>query len=271
MGLQAQGPAGEGRAVVREGWRFFVEDPEGATGWIARSQLDPQRGALVVRQGVGRYSAPSLQRHRRCAAGRAGRGSAKLGRCREGWCEIEVAGRGGWVVRERLWGAEGLPGDEVTLRRDAVFRGPIGRKIGRLDRFRLGRGFTPRRCPCGQQRPHQREQILARRDHTSFDRHPAVASPPPMHSEATNNIFERGVDSQSYASPPISAARLSPVGSENARLQPGLTMMRRDFRLAPDWRRTQPVPDPALTLWLSPKIRAWGRNSRLATAGESLV
>jgi len=95
---------------VREGWRF-VEDPEGATGWIARSQLDPQRGALVVGKGLAdiraQPAAASALRWR-AEPGVVG----KLGRCREGWCEIEVAGRGGWVVRERLWGAEGLPGDE---------------------------------------------------------------------------------------------------------------------------------------------------------------
>ena len=71
---------------VREGWRY-VEDPEGDKGWIARSQLDPERSA---EPGV----------------------VAALGTCREGWCEVDIAGRKGWIQQARLWGTEALPGDE---------------------------------------------------------------------------------------------------------------------------------------------------------------
>jgi SH3-like domain-containing protein len=28
-----------------------------------------------------------------------------LGDCEAGWCELDVAGREGWVRAERLWGA----------------------------------------------------------------------------------------------------------------------------------------------------------------------
>ena len=95
---------------VREGWRF-VEDPEGATGWIARSQLDPARGALVVGEGLADVRAEP-------AAGSALRWRAepgvvgRLNTCREGWCEVDIAGRKGWVARSRLWGTDSLPGDE---------------------------------------------------------------------------------------------------------------------------------------------------------------
>jgi SH3-like domain-containing protein len=37
---------------------------------------------------------------------------ANLLRCRESWCEVDIAGRKGWTLRERLWGAEDLSGDE---------------------------------------------------------------------------------------------------------------------------------------------------------------
>ena len=36
----------------------------------------------------------------------------KLKGCRVDWCEVDIGGRKGWIARERLWGAEDLPGDE---------------------------------------------------------------------------------------------------------------------------------------------------------------
>jgi SH3-like domain-containing protein len=95
---------------VREGWRL-VEDPEGTRGWIARSQLDPARTALVSGKGVAdirtEASAASALRWR-AQPGVVG----KLLRCREAWCEVDIAGRKGWIARKRLWGEEDLPGDE---------------------------------------------------------------------------------------------------------------------------------------------------------------
>lgn len=95
---------------VREGWRL-VEDPEGARGWIARSQLDPARGVMVVGTGLADVRAeasPTSALNWRAQPGVV----ANLLRCRESWCEVDIAGRKGWALRERLWGAEDLPGDE---------------------------------------------------------------------------------------------------------------------------------------------------------------
>jgi SH3-like domain-containing protein len=95
---------------VREGWRF-VEDPEGTTGWIARSQLDPERGVLVIGTELAEMrAAPDAASALRWRA-RPGV-VARLRSCRDSWCEIDAAGRSGWVARERLWGTESLPGDE---------------------------------------------------------------------------------------------------------------------------------------------------------------
>jgi len=95
---------------VREGWRF-VEDPEGTRGWIARSQLDPDRGALVVGTGLAEIRAgPSAAATLRWRAEPGVVG--KLAGCREGWCEVDIAGRKGWMLANRLWGTEPLPGDE---------------------------------------------------------------------------------------------------------------------------------------------------------------
>ena len=95
---------------VREGWRY-VEDPEGDRGWIARSQLDPERGALITGKGLADLRAepsPASALRWRAEPGVI----AALGPCREGWCEVDIAGRKGWIQQARLWGTEALPGDE---------------------------------------------------------------------------------------------------------------------------------------------------------------
>jgi SH3-like domain-containing protein len=95
---------------VREGWRL-VEDPQGDRGWIARSQLDPERGALVTGKGVADVRAePSATSALRWRAEPGVVG--KLRGCRADWCEVDIGGRKGWIARARLWGAEDLPGDE---------------------------------------------------------------------------------------------------------------------------------------------------------------
>jgi SH3-like domain-containing protein len=95
---------------VREGWRL-VEDPQGDKGWIARSQLDPERGALVTGQGLADVRAePSAASALRWRAQPGVVGGLKG--CRAEWCEVDIGGRKGWIARARLWGAEDLPGDE---------------------------------------------------------------------------------------------------------------------------------------------------------------
>lgn len=95
---------------VREGWRL-VEDPEGTQGWIASSQLDPERGALVVGSGLADIRAEASSAS--AVRWRAEPGVVvRLMRCRDAWCEVDSAARKGWIARARLWGAEDLPGDE---------------------------------------------------------------------------------------------------------------------------------------------------------------
>lgn len=95
---------------VREGWRL-VRDADGAQGWVAASQLTPERGVMVTGPALADLrSAPDGGAMLRW---RAEPGVvAKFLRCRESWCEIDVAGRTGWVEAARLWGSESLPGDE---------------------------------------------------------------------------------------------------------------------------------------------------------------
>ena len=94
---------------VREGWRL-VQDADGVQGWVAASQLTPDRGVLVVGSGLAdlRASAePGAELRWRAEPGVV----ARLLRCREAWCEIDVEGRTGWMPAVRLWGVEPLPGN----------------------------------------------------------------------------------------------------------------------------------------------------------------
>jgi SH3-like domain-containing protein len=104
---------------LREGWRL-VEDPEGTQGWIASSQLNPARGVMVVGTGLAEVRADGS--NTAALKWRAQPGVvASLLRCREAWCEVDLAtakqresGKRlrGWIERQRLWGTEALPGDE---------------------------------------------------------------------------------------------------------------------------------------------------------------
>jgi SH3-like domain-containing protein len=95
---------------IREGWRL-VEDHEGTQGWISASQLDLARAGLVIGSGLADVRAgPS---DAAAINWRAQPGVvAKIKPCREGWCEVDIAGRKGWMSAARLWGSENLPGDE---------------------------------------------------------------------------------------------------------------------------------------------------------------
>lgn len=88
---------------VNQGWRL-VEDPDGERGWIVARLLDPDRGAIVVGDGLAEMRAApeaSAKVLWRAEPGVTG----ELGDCEADWCELDVAGREGWVRAERLWGA----------------------------------------------------------------------------------------------------------------------------------------------------------------------
>lgn len=88
---------------LKEGWRF-VEDPDGAKGWMLSDFLTRQRGAIVKGRGPAemREQADAASRLKwRLAPGVTG----KLGDCEAGWCEFDAAGHKGFVPQDRLWGA----------------------------------------------------------------------------------------------------------------------------------------------------------------------
>jgi SH3-like domain-containing protein len=88
---------------VNQGWRL-VEDPDGERGWIVARLLDPDRGAIVTGDGLAELRAQPQAAAKvlwRAEPGVVG----ALGSCDEGWCELDVSGRKGWIRAERLWGA----------------------------------------------------------------------------------------------------------------------------------------------------------------------
>lgn len=88
---------------VAQGWRLVV-DPEGAQGWVSASLLSPDRGAVVVGEGLAALRAEpnqGAQLRWNAEPGVVG----KLGDCDLGWCQFDVGGRKGWVRADRLWGA----------------------------------------------------------------------------------------------------------------------------------------------------------------------
>lgn len=88
---------------VAQGWRLVV-DPDGAQGWVSASLLSPDRGAVVVGEGLAALRAEpnqGAQLRWNAEPGVVG----KLGDCDLGWCQFDVGGRKGWVRADRLWGA----------------------------------------------------------------------------------------------------------------------------------------------------------------------
>lgn len=89
---------------VHEGWRL-VQDPAGDEGWVTANLLSKERGTIVVGEGLAAIrAAPSEGAKVKWNAEPGVVG--KLGDCEAGWCEIDVAGRAGYVRSERLWGAD---------------------------------------------------------------------------------------------------------------------------------------------------------------------
>lgn len=87
---------------VHEGWRL-VRDPDGAEGWVTANLLSKERGALVIGKGLAAIRADPGDGAKLKWNAEPGVVAA-LGDCREGWCEVDVGGRAGYMRAERLWG-----------------------------------------------------------------------------------------------------------------------------------------------------------------------
>jgi SH3-like domain-containing protein len=89
-------------------WRR-IRDWEGAEGWVHQSMLSGRR-AVVVLGDIRRLRLspdPGAPAAARLEPGVVG----TLARCRDQWCEVEVAGYEGWLARGEFWGV--YPGETV--------------------------------------------------------------------------------------------------------------------------------------------------------------
>lgn len=84
-------------------WRK-IEDPDGAQGWMQANMLTDARTAMV--KGAVRplraAARPDAAINWRAEPGVIG----TLRRCEAGWCELDIAGKRGWIEAAHLWGAE---------------------------------------------------------------------------------------------------------------------------------------------------------------------
>ena len=84
-------------------WRRVV-DSDGAGGWVYHSLLSGRRTALVtaeeatLRDRPVETAVPVAKAEQGVVAG--------LGPCEPRWCQIEIQGVRGWVLRNRIWGVE---------------------------------------------------------------------------------------------------------------------------------------------------------------------
>ncbi len=82
-------------------WRK-VRDVDGSEGWVHKSLLTGRRSILVI--GAVR----TLRRDPDGASATVARAEAgvvgSLLACADGWCQIEIEGRKGWLPAAQLWG-----------------------------------------------------------------------------------------------------------------------------------------------------------------------
>lgn len=94
--------------VVYGDWRK-VEDPDGTQGWMLGNLLSATRTAMVMGDTVELHETPSFGGR---VLWRAARGVVgRLSKCSQGWCYLDVRGRGGFVEASHLWGVD--PGEAI--------------------------------------------------------------------------------------------------------------------------------------------------------------
>lgn len=82
-------------------WRR-VRDSEGTTGWMHSALLSGSRTAIITGSIRTLYTEPSVSA-RGVLRAEPGVISA-LEICENGWCQIDIMGREGWIPQEHLWG-----------------------------------------------------------------------------------------------------------------------------------------------------------------------
>ena len=83
-------------------WRW-VRDPDGDEVWIHARMLSSQQTVLVRSETILRKTpaedAPGVATLEPGVV-------ADLNQCMDGWCQVELTGRKGWIVKSVLWGGD---------------------------------------------------------------------------------------------------------------------------------------------------------------------
>lgn len=83
-------------------WRK-IRDVEGAVGWVHKSMLDGNRYVIIsgdtpaVMKSEPKHSAANIIKAAPMVIGR-------LVECELEWCNIQIAGRKGWITKNAIWG-----------------------------------------------------------------------------------------------------------------------------------------------------------------------
>lgn len=84
-----------------EAWRK-IRDKEGAEGWVNKAMLSGRRTVLIIGE------IRTIRRSRSADAPAVARAEpgvvARLVKCDDGWCKVEVDGHEGWLQRDEVWG-----------------------------------------------------------------------------------------------------------------------------------------------------------------------
>lgn len=88
---------------IYENWRR-IEDPDGTRGWMLVNLLSAERTA-IVRQQVASLHERASDNSRIAYRVEAGV-SGSLRGCGNGWCELDVEGRRGFIRTRYLWGVD---------------------------------------------------------------------------------------------------------------------------------------------------------------------
>jgi SH3-like domain-containing protein len=88
-----------------EHWRL-IEDPDGARGWMLATLLSDRRTALVKKGDPRPVRVEPGEGARARYLAEAGV-VARIDRCRDGWCRVEIGRRKGYVRASDLWGVAG--------------------------------------------------------------------------------------------------------------------------------------------------------------------
>jgi SH3-like domain-containing protein len=84
-----------------EAWRK-IRDYQGTEGWVHQSMLSGRRSIIVTGNDRAIYEEPAP--NARLIARLEQKVVARVMRCREDWCRVEVAGLRGWISRDNIWG-----------------------------------------------------------------------------------------------------------------------------------------------------------------------